>query len=157
MHETAKHDRAERDREVDAEVMVAVLYTHEGRCSRADLERRLTHIDALTLNDALARLDDQGTIQAAGERIEVPDAEHERHKVDLLAAVVLHHLATASDPTALSTEHITREVERAPDVADEQREVDIALRVLVADDLAHKRSQGWEASRAAVRANELSF
>lgn len=157
MHETAKHDRAERDREVDAEIIVAVLYTHDGSCSRANLERQLTHIDALTLNDALARLDEHGTIHAAGERIEVPDAEQERHKVDLLAAVVLHHLATASDPTTLSTEHITREVERDPKVAAEQREVDMALRVLVTDDLAHKRPQGWEASRAAVRANELSF
>lgn len=157
MHETAKHDRAEHDREVDAEVIVAVLYAHDGSCSRADLERGFAHIDALDLNDSLARLGDHGAIQTAGERIEVPDAEQERHKVDLLAAVVLHHLATASEPTTLSTEHITREVERDPNVADEQREVDMALRVLVTDDLARRRPQGWETSHAAVRANELSF
>lgn len=130
MHETAKHDRAEHDREVDAEIIVAVLYTHDGSCSRTDLERGLAHIDASALNDGLARLDDHGIVRAAGERIEVPDAEQEREKVDLLAAVVLHHLATASGPKVLSTDHITGEVERAPDVADEQREVDVALRVL---------------------------
>lgn len=157
MHETAKHDRAEHDREVDAEIIVAVLYAHDGSCSRTDLERELAHIDALTLNDALARLGGHGVVQVAGEHIEVPDAEQERQKVDQLAAVVLHHLATASDRKVLSTEHVTREVERDPNVADEQREVDVALRLLVADDLAHRRLQGWEASRAAVRANELSF
>jgi hypothetical protein len=157
MQNTAKHDRAERDREVEAQIIVVVLYAHDGSCSRADLECGLAHIDALDLNDALARLGDHGAVQAEGERIEVPDAERERQEVDQLAAVVLHHLATASDPKVLSTEHVTREVERDTNVADEQREVDVALRLLVTDHLAHRRPQGWEASRAAVRANELSF
>ncbi len=157
MQDTAKQHRAEHDREVEAEIIVAVLYTHAGSCSRSDLERHFAQIDVLDLNDALARLNDHGAVQIEGECVQVSDSQRQRQNVDQLAAVVLYHLTTTSDPKVVSTERVTREVERDPQVADEQREVDVALRLLVADELAHRRPQGWEASRAAVRASELSF
>jgi hypothetical protein len=87
---------------------------------------------------------------------------------DLLAAVVLHVLVT-DGPQGISFEQIARACERDPDDEAERREVEVALEILVRDELAIREPQGRSAragagegpcyrpTRAAMRAAELSF
>lgn len=88
-------------------------------------------------------------------------AEQPQHP-DLLAAVVLHVLVT-DGPQGLSLEQIAQICERDPDDEAERREVEVALEILVRDELAIGESAESEAgmrfkpTRAAVRAAELSF
>lgn len=81
---------------------------------------------------------------------------------DLLAAVVLHVLV-ADGPHGLSLEQVARACERDPGNEAERREVEVALEILVHDELAFREADGSKAralfkpTRAAIRAAELSF
>lgn len=81
------------------------------------------------------------------------NAENTEQPIDLLAAVVLHVLVSEGRD-GLGVEQIARTVERN---ADEHDEVRRALAVLVADDLATEEGEHWKPTRAAIRAQELSF
>lgn len=81
---------------------------------------------------------------------------------DLLAAVVLHVLVTEGQQGS-SLEQVARACERDPDDEAEHQEVQVALEILVRDDLATREAANPDAqarykpTRAAVRAAELSF
>jgi len=81
---------------------------------------------------------------------------------DLLAAVVLHTLVSAGRG-GLTLAQIARACERDPTDRDEAREVDVALGVLLEDDLATRERDRdrdldlYKPTRAAIRAAELSF
>jgi hypothetical protein len=85
---------------------------------------------------------------------------------DLLAAVVLDTLVsdapsrrTDSDgsPSGLSLAQVARACERDPAHPDEAREIETALDILLADDLATRQADRYYPTRAAIRAAELSF
>jgi len=83
---------------------------------------------------------------------------------DLLAAVVLHTLVGAGDECglgrsapALTLAQIALACERDPAAPAELAEVGHALGVLLAADLARPEGDRYRATRAAVRAAELSF
>jgi hypothetical protein len=78
-----------------------------------------------------------------------------RQDVDPLAGAVMYTLIEAQK--ALAIEQVCRKTERKPKNPEERAEVEAALRVLVADKLARKQDDKWVATRAAVRAEELSF
>jgi hypothetical protein len=84
----------------------------------------------------------------------MPDNDGISQHIDLLAAVVLHVLVAES---ARTFEPICRSVQRDPNEPDERAEVDAALAVLVDDGLALREGEQWMPTRAAVRAEELSF
>lgn len=155
MRAQPKHNPVTDHRELGAQTIVAVLQAGEAGCTRPTLERNLAHIEPLTLNDSLDSLHQQGVLRVAGEHINAPDAKERRHKADLLAAVVLHVLATSHRP--MSTERVSVRVERNPRNPREREEVQIALHVLATDELAQHEQRGWRATRAAIRATELSF
>lgn len=79
---------------------------------------------------------------------------------DLLAAVVLHVLVSEGQQ-GISLEQVARTCERDPDDDAERREVDVALEILVRDELAVRDAddpgQAFKPTRAAIRAAELSF
>jgi hypothetical protein len=85
----------------------------------------------------------------SGDRPEPPD-------LDLLAAVVLPTLVGAGKG-GLTLAQVARACERDPRRLPEAREVELALRVLIADDLATRSGERYLATRAAIRAAELSF
>jgi hypothetical protein len=159
-HKTPTASSAEeQSHHVEQEIIVELLRSQEEgdqHLARAGLERRLPHIQPLTFNDALARLQQRGAVQIDGEQIAATDAEKWREKLDLLAAVVLHTLVSAN-PGVLSVEEVARECERDPGVYEEREEIELALRRLVIDGLAVRRNRRWVATRPAVRAQELSF
>jgi hypothetical protein len=74
----------------------------------------------------------------------------------LLAAIILHVLLT--DPRELlDVEQATSACERDPAVAEDLEQVRDALHGLVRDGLAEQHGQAFRASRAAIRADQLSF
>lgn len=81
--------------------------------------------------------------------------EQAKQSVDLLAAVVLHVLV--AEPHNSTLAQIAQGVERDVGVPEERQEVEDALAVLVADELAIRDGEHWRATRAARRAAELSF
>lgn len=84
------------------------------------------------------------------------DSSPEPQNFDSLAGAVMYDLIDAS-PKGMTIEQVCRKTERKPKNADERAEVEGALRVLVADELARQEGDKWIATRAAVRAYELSF
>ena len=83
---------------------------------------------------------------------------------DLLAAVVLHTLVGPGDECglgrsapALTLAQVALACERDPAAPAELAEVGHALGVLLAADLARPEGDRYRATRAAVRAAELSF
>jgi hypothetical protein len=75
---------------------------------------------------------------------------------DLLAAVVLHTLISKGRD-GLSAAHIARACERDPADPSEMREIEVALAILLEDELARRVGELWGPTRPAVRASELSF
>lgn len=57
----------------------------------------------------------------------------------------------------LTTVQVARACERDPDNAEEVREIETALAILVRDDLALRAGERYRPTRAAIRAAELSF
>ncbi|MGN6373362.1 MAG: hypothetical protein ACTHM1_10305 [Solirubrobacteraceae bacterium] len=85
----------------------------------------------------------------------------EQQHPDLLAAVVLHVLVSEGRQ-GVSLEQVAQACERDPNDAAERREVQVALEILVRDELASSEADGagrerFKPTRAAVRAAELSF
>jgi hypothetical protein len=147
----------DRQRAAEQEIVIEFLRTdQEEPRSRAELERRLSHVDPLMLGDALERLQRREIVRVDGETVEVRDVEERREKVELLAAVVKYDLIAAS-PGALSVDELARKAERDPAKAKELEEVELALRLLVVDGLACRRESRWAASRPAIRSEHLSF
>jgi hypothetical protein len=75
---------------------------------------------------------------------------------DLLAAVVLQTLVGAG-AAGLTLRQVARACERDPDRLPQAREVEVALRILIDDELATRDGDLYRATRAAIRAAELSF
>lgn len=75
---------------------------------------------------------------------------------DLLAAVVLHTLVTAG-PRGLTIAQTIAACERDPASAAERDEMEAALAGLIADGLARREGARVGATRAALRADALSF
>lgn len=80
---------------------------------------------------------------------------------DLLAAVVLHVLVSEGQQ-GVSLEQVARTCERDPNDEAERREVQVALEILVRDELARSDADAaghmrFKPTRAAIRAAELSF
>jgi hypothetical protein len=75
---------------------------------------------------------------------------------DLLAAVVLQTLVSRGT-TGLTAAQVARACERDPDDEGEAREVEVALAILLLDDLALREAETYRPTRAAIRAAELSF
>lgn len=68
---------AEEHYRAEQEIIVELLRPHEEggeRLARAELERRLPHIEPLAFNDALARLQQRDAVQVEGEQIAASDA-----------------------------------------------------------------------------------
>jgi hypothetical protein len=86
----------------------------------------------------------------------VAKTQAESQAPDLLAAVVLHVLVSAG-PAGLALRQIARACEREPRRAEESREVQAALDILLADELASREADRYRPTRAAIRAAELSF
>lgn len=129
------------------EIIIELLRSHEEgeeRLARAELERRLTHIHPLTLNDALARLQQRHAVRVDGEQIAASDPSEWREQ---LAGVALDTLVSAA-PNVLSVQEIARGCKRDASVYQQREEIELALRRLVIDGLAE---------RSAVRAQELGF
>jgi hypothetical protein len=84
----------------------------------------------------------------------MPDSDATPQHIHRLAAVVLHVLVAEK---ARTFEPICYAVERDPRLPAERSEVEQALAVLVADNLAVEQNDEWTPTRAAVRAAELSF
>jgi hypothetical protein len=87
-------------------------------------------------------------------------AEQAQHP-DLLAAVVLHVLVSEGQQ-GISLEQVARTCERDPSDEAERQEVQVALEILVRDELAIDDADGtgqarYTPTRAAIRAAELSF
>jgi hypothetical protein len=75
----------------------------------------------------------------------------------MVAAVVLHVLVSAG-PGTLSVSEMMSECERDPENAGERREIEAAVKGLIADGLAYRDGDGRVgASLAARRADSLSF
>lgn len=70
--------------------------------------------------------------------------------------MVLHTLVSAGRD-GLTLAQVARACERDPANSDEAREVEVALGVLIADDLATSGDGLYRPTRAAIRAAELSF
>lgn len=81
---------------------------------------------------------------------------HAPQHPDLLAAVVLHTLVS-SGRDGITLGQIARACERKTDHTGELREIEVALAILVADDLAVRSDRLYRPTRAAIRAAELSF
>lgn len=75
---------------------------------------------------------------------------------DLLAAVVLHTLVRAG-PQANSIRATILACERDPDSPRDRRQIEAALKGLIADGLVYRRGARVGATRAALRADALSF
>jgi len=75
---------------------------------------------------------------------------------DLLAAVVLHTLVRAG-PRGITLAQTIAACERDPASQAEREEIETALRGLSADGLAYRRGARVGATRAALRADALSF
>lgn len=147
----------ERGREIEQAITLEILRSEDGaRWSRSQLQERLKHIEPHAINDALGRLSRRDAIQIDGDAIEAQDSADRRHKLDLLSGVVVHVLVSAH-PKVVALAEVARECERDLEWPDEREEIELALRWISGDELAHRQDHGWIASRPAVRAAELSF
>jgi hypothetical protein len=83
-----------------------------------------------------------------------------QHPEDLLAAVVLHTLLSG-DREGMSVGAMAAACERDPDERCDIEEIEAALAILLEDGLAERETPPhkalYRATRAAIRANELSF
>jgi predicted transcriptional regulator len=89
------------------------------------------------------------------------DDSFSQHPEDLLAAVVLHTLLNQAHE-GMSVEAVAVACERDPDEQRDIEEIEASLAILLEDGLAEREGrtsrQGlYRATRAAIRANELSF
>lgn len=75
---------------------------------------------------------------------------------DLLAAVVLHTLVSEGRD-GLTARHVASACERDPADPAEMREIEVALGILLDDELARREGDLFAPTRAALRASELSF
>jgi hypothetical protein len=75
---------------------------------------------------------------------------------DLLAAVVLHTLVTHPHD-GLTVAQVALACDRSPNHPGEEREIELALAILVGDGLATSENDLYRPTRAAIRAAELSF
>jgi hypothetical protein len=84
------------------------------------------------------------------------DSRSVRPDPDLLAAVVLHTLIRAG-PQAVPLPRTIVACERDPSDSTDRVAIEAALQGLIADGLAYRRGARFGATRAALRADALSF
>lgn len=137
--------------EAEAAVIAAVLQD-DGRCSRAELERKLTNIDA-----PLTRLVERGIVREVGDEIEVTEAQSRHEYADQLAAVVIHVLVTEGGEQGMTVERAPRECERDTEHEADREEVQLALRLLELYELTVRTGKRWVATLPARKAADLSF
>jgi hypothetical protein len=77
-------------------------------------------------------------------------------RLDLLAAVMLHTLVSEGRK-GLNQTSIAVACQRDPNDSAEMGEIGAALRVLLDDGLAERKNGLYQPTRAAIRADELSF
>lgn len=87
---------------------------------------------------------------------QAPEQASATRHPDLLAAVVLHALVSAGSRTLSLTDTMAA-CERDEDNSRERGEIEAALEGLIADGLAYRAGERVGASRAARRADSLSF
>jgi hypothetical protein len=87
---------------------------------------------------------------------QAPERSSNTRHPDLLAAVVLHTLVRAG-AQAVPVKQTIAACERDPQSPADRKEVEAALRGLIADGLAYRRGARVGPTRAALRADELSF
>ena len=87
---------------------------------------------------------------------QAPEQASSYQHPDLLAAVLLHTLVR-SGSQANSIHATILACERDPDNPAERRQIEAALKGLIADGLAYRRGGRVGATRAALRADALSF
>jgi hypothetical protein len=87
---------------------------------------------------------------------QAPEQASSHQHPDLLAAVVLHMLVRAGSQ-AKSIHATILACERNPKDPAERRQIEAALKGLIADGLAYRRGGRVGATRAALRADALSF
>ena len=75
---------------------------------------------------------------------------------DLLAAVVLHTLVSEGGE-GMTVARVAVACDRSPNHPGEEREIELALAILVGDGLARCEEDLYRPTRAAIRAAELSF
>ncbi|MGH2911252.1 MAG: hypothetical protein ACRDJ3_02115 [Solirubrobacteraceae bacterium] len=75
---------------------------------------------------------------------------------DLLAAVVLHTLVS-NGRDGLTVAQVALACDRSPNHPHEEREIEIALAILLDDGLAMRAQDLYRPTRPAIRAAELSF
>jgi len=75
---------------------------------------------------------------------------------DLLAAVALHTLVSEGRD-GMTVAQVALACERNPDHPGEEREIEVALTILVEDGLAEHDEDLYRPTRPAIRAAELSF
>jgi hypothetical protein len=78
--------RATRDPRVERAIILQFLRDdHEHRWSRAELEVEISNIEPLDINDALARLDQNGIVQISGESVWASRAVRRLDELRLIA------------------------------------------------------------------------
>lgn len=97
----------------------------------------------------------RGTPRRAAPQRDPPPRGAPQHP-DLLAAVVLHTLVQAG-AHGTTTARTIAACERDPDSQADRTEVEAALQSLIADGLAYRRGARVGPTRAALRADALSF
>lgn len=75
---------------------------------------------------------------------------------DLLAAVVLHTLVSEGRE-GMTVAQVALACERSPNHPGEEREIEVALAILLDDGLAERDADLYRPTRPAIRAAELSF
>ncbi len=75
---------------------------------------------------------------------------------DLLAAVVLHTLVSKGRE-GMTVAQVAVACERSPNHPSEEREIEVALAILLDDGLATVETDLYRPTRPAIRAAELSF
>lgn len=146
----------EHGRQVEQTITLAILRAKDGaRFPYARLQEWLEGIERQDLSEALSRLVRRGVVQIKRSAVEATKSYDQRVKVELLAAVVLHVLVTSHQ--ALAVADVAKKCERDYTRPHQREEVELALRWIAEDELAIKEGDGWLATRAAIRAAELSF
>jgi hypothetical protein len=145
----------DRSREVEQTIIIELLRLDDDDFATHDQLKLGLRVGSKVISEALQRLQARGVISIDGDCIKARGRSEAKEVLDFLAAVVAHVLVSAY-PRTLTLAEVARECERNLDKPDERHEIELALKWITGDELATHR-EGWIATRAAVRAAELSF
>lgn len=145
----------DRRREVEQTIIIELLRLDDGDFATHDQLKLRLRVGSTVISDALQRLQSRGVISIDGDCIKARGRSEAKEVLDFLAALVARVLVSAY-PKVLTLAEVAKECEFDLDRQNERHEIELALRWLTGDELATHR-EGWIATRAAVRAAELSF